>query len=871
MGSRFVEVTFRFRDQLTQGMDAASKKVHGVSDKLATQSRRISMLGSEWKKCGRNITRVGDAMTKRVTVPIVAAAAASSKLYADFDKAMAQVNTLLDDDSHLEAYKNAVLGVSDELGIESKTLAEGLYQTISVLGDHGETTAKTFEIMARSAKAGGAETVDAVNMIATAMNGYGEVSDETAQRISDLSFKTVKLGKTTFPELANNMSPLFPLAHTLGLSYEELYATMSTATTSFAGNTAEASTQIKGLMTGFLKPSKAMVELMDELGYSSGADMVKSLGLAGALKEVQKVAGEDDMAKYFGNIRGLTAALGLSGSGMKKYEKHLKEMQGATGATGDALKKVANTDAEKWHKALVKLQNAGIKFGSVVLPAVTPLIEKLGTAISKAAKWFDGLSESQQQTIVKTLAIAAATGPVLSIVGRGVTGIGGLIGTVGKFGKALNATGTVGGALVKVFPVAGRAITLFGKAFALVGKLMLAHPIIAIIAAIAIGAVLIWKNWDKIRPHLQPVFDMINKAKEIFLNFKAAASEKLGAVIEKFGELKERAGNAFKNAGSAAGDFVSKCQNSTSGIMGYFGGIINFVKGVFTGNWKAALKGIVQMYASIFNGIKDIALAVFRAIGADKAFAKFAKTAVSKLNAVKHKFQELKEKAANLKEGVASKFDAMKNKINSFREGFTSAIRKVVSTILDFVNNCQNSTSGIMGYYGGLINFIKGVFTGNWKAAWRGVVQAFTSIFNGIKNVARRAISGITSFINPILTKIENVASKLGGLASKAGSAARAVNSIPKNAKGTNDFKGGLTYINEKGGEIVNLPQHTQIIPHDVSMEATRAAGRAAAARSITIAKLADTLIVREEADIDRIAERLSEKLEMLEGDMVYD
>lgn len=40
---------------------------------------------------------------------------------------------------------------------------------------------------------------------------------------------------------------------------------------------------------------------------------------------------------------------------------------------------------------------------------------------------------------------------------------------------------------------------------------------------------------------------------------------------------------------------------------------------------------------------------------------------------------------------------------------------------------------------------------------------------------------------------------------------------IGGNATGTSYFSGGWTRINERGGEIVNLPGGTQIIPHDVS------------------------------------------------------
>ena len=42
---------------------------------------------------------------------------------------------------------------------------------------------------------------------------------------------------------------------------------------------------------------------------------------------------------------------------------------------------------------------------------------------------------------------------------------------------------------------------------------------------------------------------------------------------------------------------------------------------------------------------------------------------------------------------------------------------------------------------------------------------------------------------------------------------------VGSNAQGTNNWQGGLTSINEQGGEIVNLPSGTQIIPHDLSAQ----------------------------------------------------
>lgn len=57
---------------------------------------------------------------------------------------------------------------------------------------------------------------------------------------------------------------------------------------------------------------------------------------------------------------------------------------------------------------------------------------------------------------------------------------------------------------------------------------------------------------------------------------------------------------------------------------------------------------------------------------------------------------------------------------------------------------------------------------------------------------------------------------------------------ITGNAKGTDYWRGGLTRINEEGGEILNLPRGTQIIPHDVSVEMARSYGQQAAITNST-------------------------------------
>lgn len=97
--------------------------------------------------------------------------------------------------------------------------------------------------------------------------------------------------------------------------------------------------------------------------------------------------------------------------------------------------------------------------------------------------------------------------------------------------------------------------------------------------------------------------------------------------------------------------------------------------------------------------------------------------------------------------------------------------------------------------------------------------DAFVGAFQKIKEK-------IAPIINWIQTKIDKLKSAFDTVKGVLSSLGFGVNSgtsysIGQKATGTPYFKGGLTRINEGGrGEIVNLPNGTQIIPHDVSQKA---------------------------------------------------
>ena len=181
---------------------------------------------------------------------------------------------------------------------------------------------------------------------------------------------------------------------------------------------------------------------------------------------------------------------------------------------------------------------------------------------------------------------------------------------------------------------------------------------------------------------------------------------------------------------------------------------------------------------------------------------------------------------------------------------------KIVGAFQGMMTGVGNIINGLMSLFGGLIDFIVGVFTGNWEKAWQGVKDIFSGIFEGIVGVCRSVMNTIIGFINGGirgLNKLTNIKLPdfLGGK-----QLGFSIPEIPMLYKGTDNWQGGTAMIHDRGAEIVDLPRGTRVYPHDESIKKAFNDG-ARSGGSFNIAKLADTIIVREDADIDRIANAL--------------
>lgn len=208
-----------------------------------------------------------------------------------------------------------------------------------------------------------------------------------------------------------------------------------------------------------------------------------------------------------------------------------------------------------------------------------------------------------------------------------------------------------------------------------------------------------------------------------------------------------------------------------------------------------------------------------------------------------------------IKPVVVKVINAVVNKFNHFKEVAGNVFKHIIEVIKGFIEGAKTLFKSI-------ISFITGTFLGAWNSAWNGVVRAFKSIFGGVKTLVKSVMNGVISFINRGIGGLNKI--QVPDWVPLAGGKGINIPLIPQLAKGTNFWKGGLVQVHERGGEIVDLPRGSRVIPHDKSVvEAYKMGNTKNSNVTITIPKIADQVVIRENADIDRIVNGIANKLKI--------
>jgi len=355
-------------------------------------------------------------------------------------------------------------------------------KTAAEIGKSFQNVGKNLTSVGQKATVG--LTLPIVALGAVAINAASDL-DETKNKVNvvfgDMSKSVLDWSTTSATALGQSREQALAAAATYGNLFVSLGLGQKPA--------AEMSTSLVGLASDLASfnnadPSEVLLALRS--GLSGEVEPLKKFGIAMNEATLKAKAMELGMGD---NIQSLTEAQKLQ----LRYAIIMRQTATAQGDFARTSGGLAN------QQRILKAQftDAAAALGTQLLPLALKFVTFLTGLIEK----FTHLSPGMQKFVVIILAIVAAVGPLLMVIGSIASGIGAIIPLVGTLGPALAGIGAF---------ITGTAIPAIASLVAALAPIIL--PILAIIAVLAL-LYLAWKNnWGGIQEKTAAVWEWLKNA-----------------------------------------------------------------------------------------------------------------------------------------------------------------------------------------------------------------------------------------------------------------------------------------------------------------------------------------------------------------------
>ncbi|EMF0745071.1 phage tail tape measure protein [Klebsiella aerogenes] len=265
-----------------------------------------------------------------------------------------------------------------------------------------------------------------------------------------------------------------------------------------------------------------------------------------------------------------------------------------------------NTLGNKWEAATGTFTNAMASIGETVAPALKNLADWLGELASS----LDGLVK--RHPLLTSALFKMAAGFAVVATAAGAVGLA-AASILGPMAIVKMSAGVLGMKFTSVGGLVRNALGGIGKSVVWLGRLMMANPILAVIGLIAMGAILIWQNWDTLGPKFKAMWDAV-----------CAAT-------------------------SAAWEWIKQTVSSAwEGIKSLF---FNYtLPGLIAKNWDAIKAGASEAWAAVRQTISDKWTAILADVAALPAKFQEMGSAIidSILNGINAKWETLKSKLSSV-------------------------------------------------------------------------------------------------------------------------------------------------------------------------------------------------------------------------------
>lgn len=853
-----------------KSLDGLKSNAQALGEKINVQKQIISAYSEQLKKSqdtlAQNAQKMTDIKAKLDTArqayeqsktAVGANDDATKKLKEDLDKLEKQYTSaesvVKKNNTSVQNYTvklNDAQGSLNKMESELKTTNTAIEKQTSGLSKLADQAGKTGEKLKSAgdkiSDVGGKLTLGVTAPIVAAGTAASKMASDYNESLNkvDVAFgasasSVEEWSKTTLEKIGLSSGSALDAAATYGDM-----ATSMGFTTGKAADMAKTIVELSGDMSSFKNIPISESQTALNAIFTGETESLKKLGIVMTEANLQQYASTQGIQK---NVQQM--------SEQEKVQLRYNYILSVTKNSQGDFARTSESNANQMRSFTEGAKELGETFGQEILPQITPLIKGLNDGM----KAFGNLDDGTKKTIVTFAAVAAATGPVVTGIGKITKAAGDISSVMSKVISSLTSAKTVTEAMSTESETASASVKGIGSSFA-----SIAGPIAAGIALIvAFGAAyqssidkavdaankLTDEKYDKmvdnVKKDSQTQLDGLEQQKTNLQNSLIDKEKSIDVYYDKKeknleSDLKaqkkalEDENTAYKKAYDERIELLDKEKEAREAE-------IDAETNAATSPLQAKINAIDAQTAAEEKAIKDKEnsekLAELKA-AVDTAKTdtdkKVAKKSLDEFTAQLDRERLLAEREQQ-KQSLQDQITAIQQEATRKKQQVDTEIENQKKAAEKTLEIQQQSVSDRLDALDGYVEREKEkleVSRTNAKQVEENKTADLIAELNKreqeYQDVEEAAVAALEAereeakeqtkedYNKPVQSDdyqyFTNPKTAPGG-------------AIPVAASGNDDFIGGPIRINEEGGEILNLPRHTQIIPHDISMEMARAAG----------------------------------------------
>lgn len=730
--------------------DLVAKLTLDTSEYDAAMKKASSGMGA----VGSDITAAGKSMLP-ATAAITALGTGAVMTAANFEASMSKVAAISGasgDDF------TALSNKAQEMGAKTKFSASQAADALSYMAMAGWKTddmLSGLDGIMNLAAASGEDLASTSDIVTDALTAFG-LKAEDSGHFADVLAAASSNANTNVSMMGETFKYAAPVAGALGFSVED--------TAEAIGLMANAG--IKGTQAG-TSLRTIMNNLSDDVqitGEALGDVTIQTTNADGSMRDLSDILADmrgafsqlsdSEKAQAAESIAGKNAMSGflaIMNAAPEDIDKLSGAIENADGSAEDMADTMNNNLSGQMTIMKSQLEATAIAFGNTLAPAVTSVL----SVIQKFLDWLNSLDEGTRKVIVTILAVVAAIGPALIVIGKVATGVNALMTIVPAIAGVLSGT---------LIPAIG-------------GVVAAAAPVIAVILAIVaavVAVIAIVKNWGAITDWLAEQFEYLSGFfAEIWETIKEVFNAALQFIKDLIIGYFEAVWTFWSTIFTTIFDFVVSIFEA---IKNAISTAITAIKDVIT----KILTGIRDFFTNIWNGIKDFVVNIITGI---------KDGVVERFTAIKDKISEIWN---NIKSAISEKVTAVKTTI-------TEGIQKAVDFLKNLPKNALKWGKDLLD------SFIKGIKEkiGAVKDAVKGVADTVKD-FIGFSEPDKGPLSNFHTFAPDMIDLFtQGIRDNINKVASASDDLAAAINPDGPTYNGTVAVAAAGAGAGDASGDII--------------------------------------------------------------------